>query len=103
MKPLWAKFKELPSPLQKQIVQRIGLGVAMLALFGVIWGTTGTLGLAVPGLALACYLLGSGGLIYHRCVHGEYLCMTGTVRKAFIVTSESPASSIWTAIECLNE
>lgn len=76
-----AKFKELPSPLQKQILQRIGLGLAMLALFVIIWASTGTLGLAVPGLALAGYLLGSGGLMYHRCVHGEYLCMTGTVKE----------------------
>lgn len=80
MKSVRAKFKKLPSPLQKQIVQRIGLGVAMLALFGVIWGTTGTLSLAIPGLVLACYLLGSGGLLFLRCVRGEYLCLTGTVK-----------------------
>ena len=80
MKSVRAKFKELPSPLQKQIIQRIGLGVAMLALFVIIWAVTGTLGLAVPGLALAGYILGSGGLLFLRCVHGEYLCMTGTVR-----------------------
>ena len=85
MKSVWAKFKELPGPLQKQIVQRIGLGAAMLALFGIIWGTSGTLGLAIPGLALACYLLGSGGLLLLRCVRGEYLCLTGTVKD--VITS----------------
>ncbi|MCI9224140.1 MAG: hypothetical protein HFE91_01575 [Acutalibacter sp.] len=81
MNLVWTKFKELPSPLQKQSLQRIGLGVAMLALFGVIWAATGTLGLAIPGLALTGYLLGSGGLLIHRCVRGEYLCMTGTVKE----------------------
>lgn len=85
MKPLWAKFKDLPTSLQRQIAQRIGLGVAMLALFGVIWGTTGTLGLAIPGLALSSYLLGSGGLLFLRCVRGEYLCLTGTVKD--VITS----------------
>ena len=84
MKSVRAKFKELPSPLQKQIVQRIGLGVAMLALFGIIWGTTGTLCLAIPGLALAGYLLGSGGLLFHRCVRGVYICLTGTVQDVII-------------------
>ena len=81
MNLVWTRFKELPIPLQKQILQRIGLGVAMLVLFVIIWAATGTLGLAIPGLALAGYLLGSGGLLIHRCVHGEYLCMTGTVKE----------------------
>lgn len=85
MNSVWAKFKELPSPLQKQIVQRIGLGVAMLALFVIIWAATGTLGLAVPGLVLACYFLGSGGLLFLRCVREEYLCLTGTVKD--VITS----------------
>lgn len=77
----WAKFKELPAPLQKQIIQRIGLGLAILALFGVIWSATGTLGLAIPGLAMAGYLLGSGGLLFYRCMQGEYICLTGAVKE----------------------
>lgn len=85
MKSVWAKLKELPSPLQKQIVQRIGLGVAMLALFVIIWAVTSKLGLAIPGLVLACYLLGSGDLLFLRCVRGEYLCLTGTVKD--VITS----------------
>ena len=76
--------KELPSPLQKQILQRTGLGVAMLALFVMIWAATGTLGLAVPGLALAGYLLGSGGLLFHQCVRKEYISLTGTVKEVSI-------------------
>lgn len=85
MKPVWAKFKELPTSLQRQIAQRMGLGIVALALFVIIWAATGTLGLAVPGLALACYLLGSGGLSFLRCVRGEYLCLTGTVQD--VITS----------------
>lgn len=81
MNLVWTKFKELPSPLQKHILQRIGLGLAMLVLFVIIWAATGTLGLAIPGLALASYLLWNRGLMYHRCVHGKYLCMTGTVKE----------------------
>lgn len=80
MKSVLAKFKELPSPLQKQIVQRIGLGVATLALFVIIWAVTGKLGLAIPGLVLTGYLLGSGGLLFYRCVRGVYICLTGTVK-----------------------
>lgn len=85
MKSVWAKFKELPTSLQRQIVQRMGLGIVALALFVIIWAATGTLGLAVPGLALACYLLGSGGLLFLRCARGEYLCLTGTVKD--VITS----------------
>lgn len=84
MKLVWAKFEELPAPLQKQILQRIGLGVAMLALCVIIWAATGTLGLAVPGLALAGYLLGSGGLLFHQCVRREYISLTGTVKEVSI-------------------
>lgn len=80
MKLVWEKFKELPAPLQKLIVQRICLGVAMLAIFVIIWVSTGTLGLAIPGLALAGYLLGNGGLLFRRCVQGEYISLTGTVK-----------------------
>lgn len=85
MKSVWAKLKELPTALQRQIVQRMGLGIAALALFVIIWAATGTLCLAIPGLALACYLLGSGGLLLLRCVRGEYLCLTGTVKD--VITS----------------
>ena len=77
----WGKFKELPAPLQKQIVQRMGLGLAMLALFGVIWAATGTLGLAIPGLAMAGCLLGSRGLLFYRCMQREYICLTGAVKE----------------------
>ena len=45
----------------------------------------GTLGLAIPGLVLACYLLGGGCLLLLRCVRGEYLCLTGTIQD--IITS----------------
>ena len=85
MNPVWAKFKELPAALQRRIAQRVGIGIAALALFGIIWAATGTFGLATPGLALAGYLLGSGGLLHYRCVRGEYIRLTGTVQN--IITS----------------
>lgn len=84
MKPLWAKFKKLPTALQRQIAQRMGLGIAALELFVIIWAATGTLCLAIPGLALAGYLLGSGGLLFYRCVRGEYIRLTGTVKDVII-------------------
>ena len=67
--------------MQKQIIQRMGFGLAMLALFGVIWAATGTLGLATPGLAMAGCLLGSGGLLFYRCMQREYICLTGAVKE----------------------
>lgn len=85
MKSVWAKFKDLPTTLQRQIAQRMGLGIVVLALFEIIWAATDALCLAIPGLALAGYLLGSGGLLLCRCVRGEYICLTGAVKE--VITS----------------
>lgn len=81
MKGLWSDFKKLPGVLQKQIIQRIGLGSLMLALSIIIWIAANNFALALPGLALMGYLGISGGLLLHNGINGKYICVSGTVKQ----------------------
>lgn len=81
MKPVWGKFKGLSAALKRQIVQRIGLGVAAVALFVIIWAATGSFRLAVPGMILAVLFFVTSGILLYKCISGKYICIAGTVKQ----------------------
>lgn len=81
MKLVWHKFKGIPSPLQRQIVQRMGLGLAAQALFGVIWTATDSFQLALPGLVLTGFFLVNSGILLYKGISGKYICIAGTVKQ----------------------
>ena len=81
MKTIWVKFKKVPGVLQRQIVQRIGLGGIMLFLSIIIWTATSNLSLTLPGLALMGYLGVSGCLLFNRGICGKYICIAGVIKR----------------------
>ena len=71
------QFKQIPSPLQKQILIRLagsGLGIAMLLL---ILAYRGTWQLLIPGIAIFLAFTLSAWLLFRKCVHGAYVVIQG--------------------------
>lgn len=71
------QFKQIPSPLQKQILIRLagsGLGIAMLTL---ILAYHGSWQLILPGIAIFVAFTVSAWLLFRKCVTGAYVVIHG--------------------------
>ena len=72
------EFKRLPKVLKKNIVFRIGLGLAVLTVFVLICIFSNYLVLALAPGAFAMFLLMDGIGMLFRCLGGEYVELSGT-------------------------
>ena len=71
------QFKQIPSPLQKQILIRLagsGLGIVMLIL---ILAYRGSWQLMLPGIAIFLAFTLSAWLLFRKCVQGAYAVIRG--------------------------
>lgn len=71
------KFKQIPVPLQKQIMIRLagsGLGLAMLVL---ILAYRGSWQLMLPGMAIFLDFTVNAWLLFRKCADGSYVVIRG--------------------------
>ncbi len=94
MKDFWDKFKLLPAVLRRQVTVRFGLGIVVLPLSIIVWIGTGEIILALPGLALAAFLLVSASSLGFRCITSSYICVTGTVKSVELTSIRKKPKSV---------
>ena len=71
------QFKQIPSPLQKQILIRLagsGLGIVMLIL---ILAYRGSWQLLLPGITIFLAFAVNAWQLFHKCVQGAYVVFHG--------------------------
>ena len=71
------QFKQIPAPLQKQILSRLagsGLGIVMLIL---ILAYRGSWQLMLPGMAIFLAFTVNAWLLFRKCADGSYVVIRG--------------------------
>ena len=74
------KISNLPRPLEEQIWNRCGVGLA-LALGGIILLCSGGLYVGLPLLLVSGYMMGSGFQLALDCLAGKYTAIKGNCRQ----------------------
>jgi len=75
-------FKQMPEPLRKQILLRLGLGTVFLFLLIALLAVTGDMTLWLPCAGLMVFFVAGAFTLFRRVVLGEYLVVRGTCTEA---------------------
>ena len=70
-------FKQIPKALQKQILYRLGYGIAILFLTVILLFYTVELFSILAGIFITIFFVASSFLLFRRAVAGEYVVIRG--------------------------
>ena len=76
------EFKQLPEPLRKQILFRLGLGTLFLILLIALLAATGDMTLWLPCAGLTVFFAAGAFILFRRVVLGEYVVVSGICTEA---------------------
>jgi hypothetical protein len=75
-------FKEIPAPLRKQALIRLGIGMGFIIVSTIILITARDLYTLLPCAGAAMFFLASAFLLFRRAALGEYVVVTGICAEA---------------------
>jgi hypothetical protein len=76
-----AVFKQIPSPLQKQALIRLGLGAVFFILLIALLFTVRDISLWLPSAGAALFFAASTISLFRRAVLGEYVVVSGVCQS----------------------
>lgn len=71
------KFRQIPLPLQKQIIVRVGFGFAFSLVFVLMLFIDASVYTVLAGIGMLGFCFGSAGHLFLRCTQKEYIIVTG--------------------------
>ena len=91
---MMSAFRQIPAPLQKQTLIRLGIGVVFIALLISLLIASQVFFVWLPCAGAALFFLASAFALFRRAVLGEYVVIRGVCKKMVLTVAKRRAKSM---------
>lgn len=92
-------FQSLPSPIQKQVILRLGGGLLFMILFIIMLIMSRDFTMSLPALVVAVFLFINVGVILYTFLKGKYISVEGTCLRLDTTEIRKRAKALYIAVD----
>ena len=92
-------FQSLPSPVQKQVILRLGGGLLFMILFIIMLIMSRDFTMSLPALVVDIFLFTNVGVILYTFLKGKYISVEGTCLRLDTTEIRKRAKALYIAVD----